>query len=173
MMAMMMRAAALLTIALFCAACANTSLENNSLQSVQDVASLRAEALSLVNQARSQSGAPPLRLDPTLTAAAQAHAEDMARRGFYGHRSPERGDVAARYRANGGGLWFIIGENISTCLECTADAGQVRKFQGGWMRSAGHKRNILDPRFDRFGFGIARTGNKVYAVQTFVRPRDY
>ena len=168
-----MRAAVLLGILLFCAACAGTPLQNNSLDGVQDLGTLRAEALSLVNQARRESGAPPLRLDPTLTAAAQAHAEDMARRGFYAHRSPERQDIGDRYRANGGGLWSVIGENISTCLNCVADLGRVREFQAGWMRSSGHRRNILDPRFDRLGFGIAQSGSKVYAVQTFVRPRAY
>lgn len=168
-----MRAAALLVLVLLCAACASTDIQNNRLDRIEGMDELRGQALSLVNQARREAGAPPLRLDPTLTAAAQAHAEDMARRGFYGHRSPERKDVADRYKAKGGNLWEIIGENISTCLNCGADAEQVRKFQAGWMRSPGHKRNILDSRFDRFGFGIAQTGSKVYAVQTFVRPREY
>ncbi|WEX09523.1 CAP domain-containing protein [Chelativorans sp. AA-79] len=167
------RAAALVSIALLCAACASAPNENNALDNVAYPEALRSEALSLANQVRRVDGAPELRLDSTLNAAAQAHAEDMARRGFYGHRSPERRDVADRYKANGGGLWDIIGENISTCLNCAANAGQVRKFQEGWMRSPGHRRNILDARFDSFGFGIAQAAGKVYAVQTFVRPRDH
>jgi len=166
-------AAMLLALVLLCAGCATQPLSNNSLDRVANPEALRREALSLVNQARSREGVAPLRMNATLNAAAQAHAEDMARRGFYGHRSPERQDVADRYRGNGGGLWAAIGENIFHCTECTADSAQIRKFHEGWMRSAGHRRNIVSAQFDEFGFGVAAAGGRVYAVQTFVRTREY
>ena len=166
-------AAMLLALILLCAGCTMQPLSNNALERVPNPEALRREALSLVNQARSRQGAAPLRMNPTLNAAAQAHAEDMARRDFYGHRSPERQDVADRYRANGGGLWAAIGENIFYCSECTADSAQIRKFHEGWMRSAGHRRNIVSQQFDEFGFGVAVAGGRVYAVQTFVRRREY
>jgi uncharacterized protein YkwD len=167
-----MRSLAWLLLVLLCAACAGKPLENNALDGVANPEALRQEALALVNQARRESGLPALRINAAVNAAAQAHAEDMARRGFYNHRSPERRDVLDRFRANGGAGWAAIGENIATCHNnCTADSGQLRHFQGQWMRSAGHRRNILDARFAGFGFGIASAGGKVYAVQTFVRER--
>lgn len=160
-------------VALFavCAGCA-TQTADNALGRVVNLDALRNEALSLVNEARAAQGVPGLQMSGQLNAAAQDHAEDMARRDFYSHRSPERQDVADRFRARGGGPWWIIAENIAQCISCAPMAEQVRRFQQGWMNSPGHRRNILDPRVRSFGFGIATTGGKIYAVQTFVTERE-
>ncbi|MDZ5695908.1 CAP domain-containing protein [Chelativorans sp. M5D2P16] len=139
---------------------------------VPDIAGLRRTALALVNDSRRTEGLPPLEMSATLNAAAEAHAEDMARRNFYAHRSPEGRDVADRYRAAGGGDWAIIAENISSCISCARPAGQLRAFHTGWMQSPGHRSNILDPRVDRFGFGMAAAEGRLYAVQTFIRERE-
>ena len=147
-------------------------MNDNALERVADLGALRQEALALVNQSRRAEGLPPLRMSGPLDAAAQAHAEDMARRGFFGHRSPEWNDVAARYRASGGGAWRVIAENITQCSGCGATRGQVAAFHEGWLASPGHRRNILDPRVEAFGFGMASAAGKVYAVQTFVGERD-
>ena len=36
-----------------------------------------------------------------------------------------------------------------------------------WMRSSGHRANILNRTFKRIGIGIWRKGNKFYATQVF------
>lgn len=171
-MARVRSAAFLLLIAAFCAGCAPRATGNFALQEVSNLPALRSEALSLVNQARRAQELAGLRTSGPLNAAAQAHAEDMARRGFYSHYSPESRDLAARYVAHGGGRWSIIAENIAQCLGCRANSAQLRRFQEGWMRSAGHRRNILDPRVASFGFGMASAEGRVYAVQTFVTERE-
>jgi uncharacterized protein YkwD len=39
-----------------------------------------------------------------------------------------------------------------------------------WMRSPGHRANILNPRFNQIGIGAVRVaGGRVYGVQVFVR----
>lgn len=162
----------LVLVALVCVGCAPRSLSSHPLEEVGNVAALRQEALRLVNQARQEQGVSPLHPSRALDAAAQAHAEDMARREYYGHLSPERRDVAYRYRAEGGGLWYIIAENVARCRVCEPGSEQLRRFQQGWMRSPGHRRNILDPRVAEFGFGMASAGGWVYAVQTFVTRRE-
>lgn len=162
--------AAVLFLAVLCAGCATRP--DRPLDPVPDIAGLRRTALALVNDSRRSEGLPPLEMSTTLNAAAEAHAEDMARRGFYAHRSPEGRDVADRYRAAGGDDWAIIAENISSCISCALPTGQLRAFQSGWMQSPGHRRNILDPRVDRFGFGMAAAEGRLYAVQTFVRERE-
>lgn len=161
----------LLLLMLLATGCTTRQLENNRLDAISDLSELRRQALSLVNEARRERGLEKLRENRQLDAAALAHAEDMARRGFYSHRSPERRDVADRYEAQGGGRWETIGENISTCIACRADSRQVQEFFAGWMRSPGHRENILNPAFEEFGFGIASTEGRVYAVQTFVKRR--
>src|SRR5690606_27796398 len=89
-------------VSLFISACA-TQLSDNSLDGIANLSSVRGEMLAQVNQSRRSEGKPPLRYNAQLNAAAQAHAEDMARRGFYNHRSPEGKDVADRWRARGAG----------------------------------------------------------------------
>lgn len=157
--------------AMFIAGCA-PQLSNNPVQEVHNLPALRGQMLELVNQSRRQEGAPPLRYNAQLNAAAQAHAEDMARRGFYSHRSPERRDVADRWAAKGGGPWDAIGENILYCNRCASPSSQVREFHQKWLQSPGHRRNIMRPDFVEFGFGMASAGGKTYAVQNFVRQRQ-
>ncbi|WP_163264016.1 CAP domain-containing protein [Chelativorans alearense] len=163
------RAACLLLVALTCAACA--ARPERSLEPVADLEGLRRASLAFVNEERARQDLPGLKLTTPINAAAQVHAEDMARRDFYSHRSPQGQDVADRYRANGGGLWDIIAENIASCIACRAPTEQLREFHAGWMRSPGHRRNILDPRVKSFGFGIASAGGRLYAVQAFVGER--
>jgi uncharacterized protein YkwD len=40
----------------------------------------------------------------------------------------------------------------------------------GWMRSPGHRRNLLSPRFTEVGFGIAQRGSDIFYVQVLARP---
>jgi len=163
-------AAAIFT-ALFVAGCA-TKLSNNSLDGIGNLSSVRAEMLAQVNQSRRSEGKPPLRYNAQLNAAAQAHAEDMARRGFYNHRSPEGKDVADRWSVQGGGPWEAVGENILFCNSCSTPSAQAREFHQRWMQSPGHRRNIMRADFDEFGFGMASAGGKIYAVQNFLRQRQ-
>lgn len=56
-----------------------------------DLRTLRAEALALalVNEDRGRHGLEPLALTESLNEAAQNHADDMLRRGYCAHASPE------------------------------------------------------------------------------------
>lgn len=130
---------------------------------------LRREALSLVNASRRDQGLEPLGPAAALDAAAQAHAEDMLKRGFYSHVSPEGGDPQDRYIEHGGARGRTVAENIATCEGCTGPptADWVRRFHEGWMQSPDHRHNILATGLDAFGFGIAAGNKRFYAVQTF------
>jgi uncharacterized protein YkwD len=128
---------------------------------------LRRFALELVNNSRAEHGVPPLRLAPELSQAAQAHAEDMLRRNYFAHESPEGGTAMDRYRAAGGSPGKLVAENIAQCRNCAPGRKLVEGFHSGWMKSPGHRANILAPGVDRFGFDIAAAGQDVTAVQTF------
>lgn len=141
------------------------------------LAALRELALAQVNAARQEHGLAPLRREDALDEAAQRHAEDMTARGYYGHVSPEGETVFDRYRKAGGSRWRKVAENIARCENC-ARALQVppqsrtivAHFQQGWMKSPGHRENILDPGLNRFGFGLAARDGVIHAVQTFAGP---
>ncbi len=137
-----------------------------------DLNSLRAEALELVNAARGERKLAPLALTGRLNDAAQSHAEDMLRRDYYAHASPEGETVVDRFRGRGGSRWQLVAENIATCRRCEVPPGaeRIRAFQQGWMDSPPHRENILARGLSGFGFGIAGAGDRLYAVQTFAGP---
>ncbi|ESR23922.1 hypothetical protein N177_2867 [Lutibaculum baratangense AMV1] len=146
------------------------SLPGSEAGRPDNLASLRAQALELVNADRSQHGLPPLRQDDVLNRIAQSHASDQLSRGYYGHVSPGGKGVQDRYLDAGGNKWRLVQENIATCRGCDVSADRVERFETGWMNSPGHRENILREGIDRFGFGIAGEDGRVHAVQTFSGP---
>ncbi|WP_306214853.1 CAP domain-containing protein [Actinoplanes sp. RD1] len=109
---------------------------------------LERRVVSLVNEERRRAGRPRLTEHPLLGAAARAHSADMAKREFYSHVSPEGSTVADRVAATGY-LFAAVGENIAW--------GQENPMQvvTAWMRSPGHRANILHPDYTELGVGVA------------------
>jgi uncharacterized protein YkwD len=131
---------------------------------------LRQTALDLANRDRSRYGSSTLRPDALLTKAAQRHAEDMLRRNYFSHYSPEGKTPSDRFLAVGGRIGAA--ENIfmmrdSSLVNAPIGVNRLKFFERGWMQSPGHRRNLLDRRYGRFGFGLAVSGARIYAVQLF------
>ena len=141
-------------------------------QETGDLDALRAAMLTAVNGDRRAAGLAALQDDPALNRAAQNHALDMARRSFYAHKTPEGKTVRDRYLAVGGDAWKIVGENIARCKGCpdVPDLPAIERLQTGWMNSPPHRKNLLNPGFSSFGFGIAMADGVEYAVQNFAGP---
>lgn len=118
------------------------------------------KVVELTNRERARLHLPPLKLNDSLTAAAMAHARDMARRGFFDHLSPEGkgpGDRCCGVR-----YWDWTGENI--CM----GALTVRSAVDLWMASPDHRVNILNPGCREIGVGYATSATGVpYWVQDF------
>lgn len=89
-------------------------------------------------------------VDSRLTAAAQGHAEDEVRRDFYDHTNPDGCDPSCRAAA--AGYPAGAGENIYSGPDTATDAVT------GWMESAGHRANILEPDYWTMGAGGALGG---------------
>jgi uncharacterized protein YkwD len=117
-----------------------------------------SQLLQLHNQARAQTGKPPLRLDTRLNAAAQNFANYMRSTGRFGHsvdgRSAGQRFAAQGYRA---ATW---GENIGRGYGSAAGVTQA------WLNSSGHRANVLNSTFRDVGFGVS--GN--YWVADFAAP---
>ncbi|WP_349345330.1 CAP domain-containing protein [Streptomyces rapamycinicus] len=122
---------------------------------------LASEVISLTNAERAAARLAPLAPDPRLTAAAQAHSDDMVARDFYSHTGPEGHQPWDRARA-AGAAHRGIGENIACGQRSPEEV--VR----GWMNSPGHRANILKPDFTHIGVGHA-TGSRAgtYWTQVF------
>jgi uncharacterized protein YkwD len=67
----------------------------------------------------------------------------------------------------------MLAENIGSCATCKGAPriADVTRLQDGWMRSASHRENILNPGVTQFGFGMAAAAHRgLYAVQNFAGP---
>lgn len=127
------------------------------------------EMLVQVNAARKRAGLKPLRLDSVLAKAAQRHAEDMLKRGYFDHRSPAGTTVRERSTA-AGYRWAAIGENIAFGQTSVDEVVET------WLESPGHRKNILSPNFSELGVGLALGKGpdgryQILWVQNFGAPR--
>ena len=138
-----------------------------------DIETIRARALELVNQSRQEHGLPPLALEDKLNRSAQAHAGDMFTRRYYNHDSPEGRTAHDRYIEAGGSKWRMVAENIAHCSGCRPPArvGILTRLHRGWMESPSHRENILREGLTHFGFGMnIDEERELYAAQTFAGP---
>ena len=146
-----------------------------ALSLVSPVAAGPAESvLSAINSARAKAGCGPLRLNGKLVAAAKAHARAMAEQNFFGHAGKDGSRFSNRIKRQG--------YSYSTAAENIA-AGQKSASQvvSSWMKSSGHRRNILNCRMTETGIAVVYQaedrpirGNpaplRYYWVQVFAAP---
>jgi uncharacterized protein YkwD len=115
-----------------------------------DKARVAAEMLARVNGIRRDAGLTPFAPNPLLDRVSQEHAEDMLMRSYSGHQTPEGLGPSDRARADG--YRAGIGENI------VEQRFSVEEALEAWLRSPGHRRNILDPGCREMGLGLALGG---------------
>lgn len=121
-------------VALFVVAGANAAL----------VSKRESNLLRAVNKVRVAHDLRPLRLDRTLARVAQRHSTALLRRDVFTH-----GAFATRMRRSGARGPFF-GENLAWGTGSRARAATVVR---SWLRSPGHRRNLLRPGFRRIGIG--------------------
>jgi uncharacterized protein YkwD len=121
----------------------------------------------LTNQQRDIGRLPPLEGSPALADVARAHSRDMLARGFFDHRNPD--GLGPRDRVVKHGLSFkVVAENIYSARNGSTDAAELASIVvGGWMKSEGHRLNILDPSLKLIGVGVAVADRDVMATQLF------
>jgi uncharacterized protein YkwD len=111
---------------------------------------LEAKMLELINNERAKEGLHPLKADPQETLVGRAHSRDMFANGYFAHVNLEGKDPFDRMKeAN---LHFkAAGENLALAqtLEIAHD---------NLMKSPGHRKNIMNPAFNRVGIGIEDGG---------------
>ncbi len=108
----------------------------------------REEVCGHVNKERTGRKVGGIRLDSQLSRVAQAFAEDMHRRGYFSHESPSGSTMSSRLK-NAGVEYGWAGENIARGQD---DSQEVVE---DWMNSSGHRRNILNSKFNKLGVGRA------------------
>ena len=107
---------------------------------------------------RDQASLPPLSPDATLERAAIRQAGYMAAADSMTHDTGWRRDFATRMKADG--VAAPAAENLAHGRMDTAKVFQM------WMESTGHRRNMLDARFGRYGLAhaTAADGRRYWAL---------
>jgi len=115
----------------------------------------------------------PLAFNPALLDAADAHSAWMLATDTFSHTGANGSSPGDRMKAAGysfAGSWSW-GENIAIAWGSGVGItqAQIDSFESGLFLSAGHRANILNPRFDAAGVAILWKGVRVYVVENFVR----
>jgi uncharacterized protein YkwD len=122
--------------------------------------------MGLINEKRVAVGLPALVWSPALGQAAQSHAEDCAQRNRGSHTGSDGAPLETRLARTGFSTRWTS-ENWAYAQNVT------HAFTLWWNEAQGrdpHRRNILDPRYDRIGIGIARGPWGTYFVADFASP---
>ncbi|MGB6116792.1 MAG: CAP domain-containing protein [Mesorhizobium sp.] len=122
---------------------------------------LSGDAEDILRRLRAEESLPPLSRDAGLEAAARQQAELMAGAGRMEHTAVRGQDFVTRIRSNG--IEGAAAENIAH-----GNYDMERLFLA-WMNSRGHRLNMMDRRFTRFGLASAGTGRDRYFALVVAR----
>jgi uncharacterized protein YkwD len=151
---------------------------------------LERRVFELINAERVKQHLRPLVSHQKLLEIARAHSRDMAKRGYFDHVTPEGKGPTERGRTagyecrkqSGNSVTSGLAENLfqnnlydrvmfhngtRTYAWNTADEIAESSVKG-WMKSSGHRRNILTRNYDLTGIGVAiGADGEVFITQLF------
>jgi len=112
------------------------------------------EVLELVNEERAKDSLPPLRMDEDLKKAAKIRSEEVTI--VFGHTRPD------------GSKFFTVSPKVKS-ENLAAGQKTPKEVVSAWMKSPGHRKNILNPKYTTIGINYKKTdtGYKNYWVQVF------
>lgn len=139
-----------LNVAVAAQACADADLEPapDNLERIQDA------VLCLHNRVRAQRRLPALRENARLRRAALGHSQNMVSAGFFEHTAPGGSTMVDRIlragyvRRNEG---WSLGENLAWG---TGSFATPRGAIEAWMKSPGHRANVLKRSYRELGVGL-------------------
>jgi uncharacterized protein YkwD len=127
-------------------------------------------------RARLMPRAPALRRDEQLSRIAELRACELAHSGKpISHLDDNRHFESADIIFSVLGPYGSVAENLMQ-MDATASGDALdaeafaRKAADAWLNSPEHRPQILDPRYNLSGVGVARIGNEAVATQVFHGP---
>lgn len=132
--------------------------------------------LDLINEARARprycgkehfAAVPPVRWNDALAESSQRHSDDMANYNFFDHVNPRDGTHSWDRVERAGYKYLTTGENIG------AGYKSAEAVVEGWITSAGHCANLMNPDFTEMGAAMAtnrRSKMGLYWTQEFGAP---
>lgn len=121
---------------------------------------VRAELLKLINAERQKTGAGGLKLDETLSKAAQRRASELP--AAWGHTRPDGRNYSSVF-AEFGLNPARSGENVASNTKSL----KASYFHEQFMNSPGHKKTLLSLDYSTVGLGFHEKEGKFYCAQLF------
>lgn len=115
-----------------------------------ELAKEREKMLSDINAERSRLGLSPYQFESKLNSLAQSRSDDMLKRNYFAHVTPEGktvNDLKTEYGVSG-----AIGENLAR------DINPALALYG-LFRSAGHRNILISESFTRIGIGMVKAND--------------
>src|SRR5262249_17930776 len=128
-------------------------------QEITSTTQMEQQILDWTNEERAKVNAPPLKWNNRLALAARLHSDEMASHKELGHQL--KGEPPFTQRLSERGAKF------SGAAENVGYADSAEELQIGWMRSPGHRANLLNPVYNEMGVGIVRAGSRLWATADF------
>ena len=127
------------------------------------------ELLHETNKIREEHGLSRLRLNRSLTHAAENKATHMFSNNYWAHIAPD-GTEPWGFILNENYDYTYAGENLAK------NFNDSRAVVDAWYKSPTHRDNLLNPNYDEIGFavvgGVLEGYETTLVVQMFGRPRD-
>lgn len=118
------------------------------------------ELLEAANKSREQAGVPPLRMDESLRQAARVHARLMVANELLEHQLSGESALPERIAQISALKIDRAGENIANAVSASSANDTL-------MRSAPHRKNLLDRGFNVVGVAAIWSKGRLYVVQDF------
>ncbi|WP_066718389.1 Ig-like domain-containing protein [Clostridium sp. Marseille-P299] len=103
----------------------------------------------LVNGLRGRNGIAPLSFDSEMSEVARKHSEDMTKRGYLDHITPD--GITITDRLDNAGISYTRAGEIITIDICLSTVSNIVTF----MRSISHRNLMLDSGFTNAGVGVS------------------
>ncbi|NPV93085.1 MAG: LysM peptidoglycan-binding domain-containing protein [Firmicutes bacterium] len=127
------------------------------------ISAFEQQVIDLTNAERKKAGLSPLKANTALCKVARLKSEDMRNNNYFSHSSPTYGSPFNMMRKYGIS-YTMAGENIA------AGYSSPQEVVKAWMKSPGHRQNILNPSYNQIGVGYAAGGSyRSYWTQEFIR----
>ena len=168
---------------------AATSALSGAAKPDTDISRLEMKIHALINKERKKRGLSALAWSEDLHRIARRYSRDMARRVFFSHHDPEGRGFMDRYNDEGfackrkvGNATCLGAENIAQenlyasvvylngvpAYNWNSEDEIARSVVKSWMKSKGHRENILTSYFRQQGIGIAISDDgRVYVTENF------
>ncbi len=134
-------------------------------------AALARRIHELTNRERAKHDLPALAYEDVLAQNAGRYSARMQAENFLDHVDPDGCNMTCRFAADDYVAQYW-GENLARWRSSYAPSLDELAifFVREWVKSSGHRDNLLSPNFTHEGIGIAIDGNEVFATVHFAEP---